>query len=120
MEILEKIKEKIQGKVPLLSKRSSQWPTVREHFVKSNPTCAACGQTDHLQVHHIKPFHMDPSLELSVSNLITLCEDEYSCHLKIGHLGSFKKENPNVRQDASAALRKHIEDKVKGLSKQLK
>ena len=108
MKILEKIKDKIQGKVPLLSKRSGQWPTVREHFLKSNPSCAACGQTDHLQVHHVVPFSVDPSLELNTENLITLCEDEYSCHLKIGHLGSFRKANPEVRKDAAGALRKHI------------
>jgi len=117
MKLLETIKEKLSGKVPLFSKRSSQWPTVREHFLKSNPSCAACGQTDHLQVHHIVPFSVDPSLELDAGNLITLCEDEYSCHLKIGHLGSFRKANPEVRKDAAGALRKHINDKVKGMNK---
>ena len=117
MKLLETIKEKLTGKVPLFYRRSSKWPTVREHFLKSNPACAACGQTDHLQVHHIRPFHLDPSLELNTGNLITLCEDEYLCHLKIGHLGSFKKENPEVRKDAAEALRKHIKDKVKTRSK---
>lgn len=106
-KIINAIKDRAQGKVPLLSKRSSKWPTVRAAFLKDNGSCAACGQTDHLQVHHIKPFHMDPSLELEHSNLITLCEDEYDCHRNIGHLGNFKKENPNVRQDAAEALLKH-------------
>lgn len=117
IKLIETIKEKLSGKVPLFFRRSNKWPAVRAKFLKSNPSCAACGQTDHLQVHHIKPFHMDPSLELNTGNLITLCEDEYSCHLKIGHLGSFKKENPEVRKHAAESLKKHIKDKVKAIKK---
>jgi 5-methylcytosine-specific restriction endonuclease McrA len=106
-KIVEAIKDRVSGKVPLLSRRSSHWPKVRADWLAKNGSCAACGQTDHLQVHHVKPFHIDPSLELDESNLITLCEDEYLCHLHIGHLGSFKNENPNVREDAARALLKH-------------
>lgn len=103
-KLIEAIKDRVSGKVPLLSKRSSRWPTVRANFLSKNNSCAACGQTDHLQVHHVKPFHLDPSKELDESNLITLCEDEYLCHLHVGHLGSFKSENPNVREDAAKEL----------------
>ena len=36
------------------------------------------------------------------NNLITLCENkETKCHLKIGHLGSWRKINPDVAQSAS-------------------
>jgi len=105
--VIDAINDRISGKVPLLRKRSSRWPTVRKDFLIKNNSCAACGQIDHLQVHHIEPFHLNPSLELDESNLITLCEDEYLCHLHIGHLGSFKDKNPNVRIDAANNLIKH-------------
>ena len=62
--------------------------------------CIACGSEKHLQVHHIKPFHLHPELELEPSNLIVLCMDTNECHLKLGHGGSFKRENKNVLTDA--------------------
>jgi 5-methylcytosine-specific restriction endonuclease McrA len=106
-KLIEFIKDKVQGKAPLLSKRSSKWPAVRAKWLKSNGSCAACGQTDHLQVHHIVPFSVNKSLELDESNFITLCEDEYNCHRVIGHNGDFRQENPSVREDAAKALIKH-------------
>jgi len=86
------------------AKRSSHWPTVEKHFLEQNPTCAACGSKVRLNVHHIKPFHIDPELELDVNNLITLCMSPLECHLRIGHSGNFKEFNPNVREDAAKAL----------------
>lgn len=62
-------KVKTQGK-----KRSSKWDKVRDDFIKLNPSCAVCGSTKNLQVHHKKPFHLFPELELDVNNLVTLCE----------------------------------------------
>lgn len=102
------IKDKISGKVPLFKRRSSRWSSVRAAFLAKNGSCAACGQTDHLQVHHIIPFNVDPTKELDESNLITLCEDEYDCHRIIGHTGNFRKVNPNVREDANLELAKHM------------
>lgn len=86
------------------TKRSPQWPGVEHKFRKSSPTCAACGCTTRIQVHHVKPFHMHPELELDPSNLISLCMGPNECHLKIGHGDNFKDANPNVREDAAAAL----------------
>lgn len=104
-KLIENIKDRAKGKIPLLGKsRSPDWPEVRKAFLSKNESCAACGGTNKLQVHHIKPFHMDPSKELDEDNLITLCEGVYKCHLKIGHLGNFRKENPSVRDDAAQFL----------------
>lgn len=86
------------------AKRSSHWPTVEKHFREAHPSCAACGSTNRLNVHHCKPFHLDPELELDPSNLITLCMDTKECHLHIGHGGSFKQYNPQVREMAAEAL----------------
>jgi 5-methylcytosine-specific restriction enzyme A len=90
--------------VGISAKRSDKWPTVEKHFRETNPTCAACGGKDRLNVHHCMPFHLDPSKELDPTNLITLCMGEKECHLHIGHGGSFKQYNPNVRADAAEAL----------------
>lgn len=79
--------------------RSSHWPTVEKHFKEKHPTCACCGSTVRLQVHHKKPFHLDPSLELDENNLITLCMSPRECHLLIGHGDNFKAYNPFVEND---------------------
>ena len=44
--------------------RSSGWRSVRNEHIENNPTCAACGRRDGLEVHHIVPYHVDPSKEL--------------------------------------------------------
>lgn len=89
----------------LLSKRSGKWQTVRKKHLSENPTCAACGWTKDLSVHHVVPLHLDNEKELDPSNLITLCE-ENNCHHTFGHLLSWFSYNPNVREDAAAWLEK--------------
>lgn len=79
--------------------RSAKWPRVRDRHLRSHPRCAACESTEHLQVHHIKPYHLHPELELAPDNLITLCMDNEDCHLFLGHGGSFRMFNPNVTED---------------------
>ena len=86
------------------SSRSSHWPFVRAAFLKSSPTCAACGGTKLLQVHHVRPFHLWPELELQHSNLIALCMGKEDCHLFIGHGRSFSRWNPEVREHAAQYL----------------
>ena len=78
--------------------RSSHWPKIEKDFLSKNPVCAACQTVNHLQVHHIKPFHLHPELELEETNLITLCMDK-ECHIKLGHGGDWKAYNPNVLID---------------------
>lgn len=84
--------------------RSPEWKKVRENFLKKNPTCAACGSSLNLQVHHKIPFHVNPLRELDESNLITLCMDEKECHLEVGHGDSWKCYNPKVEDDAKKLL----------------
>ena len=75
-----------------------------------NPTCAACGGTEHLEVHHCKPFHLHPDLELEPANLITLCEKPgHVCHLIFGHAGNWKGYVATVHEDAA----KHLKDVYK-------
>jgi len=81
--------------------RSSGWDAVRDAYLAAHPTCAACGGTNLLQVHHIVPFSVAPDLELEVSNLLTLCMGDFDCHLRLGHGGSFRCHNPRVLEDVA-------------------
>jgi hypothetical protein len=88
--------------------RSPQWSRVaREHLLRE-PRCMACGyRGKKLQVHHIKPFHLHPHLELDPQNLITLCEARgREHHLLLGHLDAWESYNENVRADARHFHRK--------------
>jgi 5-methylcytosine-specific restriction endonuclease McrA len=81
--------------------RSPQWPAVAHAHLAIQPACMVCGHRGQgLQVHHIKPFHLYPQLELDPGNLITLCEIRgRDHHLLIGHLDDWESYNPQVRVD---------------------
>jgi 5-methylcytosine-specific restriction endonuclease McrA len=78
--------------------RSGSWARVRREHLEQEPSCAACGRSRELEVHHVVPYHERPELELDPTNLITLCADP--CHIVHGHLMNWKKSNPDVREDA--------------------
>lgn len=83
--------------------RSSKWSGVRKAWLKDHPSCAICGKTSGLNVHHKKPFHLHPDLELDPTNFVTLCEaGGMNCHITFGHLGNFKSFNENVEADVLA------------------
>ena len=80
--------------------RSPLWKKVRDNFLEKNPYCAICLKTEELSVHHKFPFAKFPSLELEISNLVTLCESSgMNCHITFGHLGSWKNYNPAIETD---------------------
>lgn len=118
LNILQHLKDKVekeQGKT-----RSPHWPAVRALHLKNHPICEVCGGTTKLEVHHIKPFHLHPELELDPRNLISLCEGNKAicCHLAIGHLGNYKLLNEDVVKTA-AGLKKLLVDKKKKVEKDL-
>lgn len=76
--------------------RSSLWPAAQRAHLKREWWCRKCGTTNKLQVHHICPFHVDPSKELDPFNMITLCMWSNRCHFVIGHLGNFRLYNTNI------------------------
>lgn len=80
--------------------RSGRWRSVRAEHLKDFPSCAVCGTRKALIVHHVRPFHLYPHLELSRENLITLCESTYNCHLLFGHLGDYSAFNPKIAEDS--------------------
>lgn len=105
MEVIKHIIDAAQGKHPITAKRSNKWPEVRKKHLESNPACAVCSGTEKLEVHHKRPFHLHPDLELEPTNLITLCEANkggVNCHLHFGHLGNFKSFNVTVSEDAAS------------------
>ncbi|MCE5268517.1 MAG: HNH endonuclease [Planctomycetaceae bacterium] len=85
------------------AERSGRWPEVRKAYLADHPSCEACGCGEKCDVHHIRPFHAYPALELEPSNLIALCP---RCHLVFGHLGDWHAWNPCVREDAARHLRR--------------
>jgi 5-methylcytosine-specific restriction protein A len=90
--------------VGISAKRSGQWPTVEKHFREEHPTCAACGGTKNINIHHIHPFHVFPALELDPNNLITLCMGKLECHYRLGHFSHWHGYNLNVRENAATVL----------------
>lgn len=92
-------------KILRYAQRSPKWSKVRKDFLSNNKYCAACGSKDKkLEVHHKIPVHINPELELEITNLIALCADP--CHIVFGHLMNFKSYNPNVDNDCSVYLNK--------------
>jgi 5-methylcytosine-specific restriction enzyme A len=84
--------------------RSPKWQTIRKNHLEKYPNCMACGRNKKLEVHHIKPVHLFPELELDPENLMTLCADP--CHIVFGHFMNFKKWNPDAVLDTSQYLYK--------------
>lgn len=84
--------------------RSWKWPDVRKEHLKTQPTCQACGRSDHIEVHHIEPYHINPDRELDLTNLISLCSKH--CHLTFGHLMDYKSWNKDVVDTCSTYLSK--------------
>lgn len=78
--------------------RSPKWSSVRKQHLLENKSCAACGRTTNLEVHHIEPVHIRPDRELDPTNLITLCDS--ACHITFGHLMNYKSWNINVIEDS--------------------
>lgn len=115
--IIQKIKDKIKyGKT-----RSPEWDNVRKKHIGLNPTCAVCGSLKKVEVHHKKPFHLHPELELDPCNLISLCEGkEFSsmiCHLHFGHLGNYQDANPDI--DSTVAIMKTVFDIKKTIKSEI-
>jgi hypothetical protein len=73
--------------------RSSEWPTLEKKVREAAGSCAACGTTKDLAVHHIRPFHIFPEDELKEENLICLCQRH---HIELGHLEDWASINPDV------------------------
>ena len=94
--------------------RSGKWRAVRARHLELNPTCAACGTDEDVEVHHILPVHEAirlgrPEMELDKTNLLTLCGGLRNCHWAIGHGYDWKAWRPSARALAHALLSSKVE-----------
>lgn len=85
--------------------RSGRWEQVRKDHLSVNGCCVACGGVLDLNVHHIRPYHLYPHLELDYNNLLTLCNHPARlCHFRVGHCHKWESYNPSVIKDARNQL----------------
>lgn len=87
--------------------RSPRWRAIREAHLLGHPACSACGRDRSVEVHHLKPFHLRPELELDPANLLTLCSSGpagANCHLLVGHAGDWSGWNEHAIRDARRIL----------------
>lgn len=76
--------------------RHPDWQRVSAAF-KVGKACAFCGGLTDLEVHHIRPFHQFPELEMAEGNWIVLCGDGgRGCHFLAGHLGNWQRWNSEI------------------------
>lgn len=95
----------MEDQKPVLGKRSEHWPAVRAVWLHTHNTCCACGGTENLEVHHKRPFHLHPELELDPHNFITLCEKpSTNCHYVFGHAGNWHGYVVEVEVDSATHL----------------
>jgi 5-methylcytosine-specific restriction protein A len=80
--------------------RSGKWAAVKDAWKRTHPKCAVCGGKTRPDVHHVRPYHLHPELELDKGNLVTLCRSN-GCHFLFGHYGRWEMFNPAVKLDAA-------------------
>lgn len=102
--LLHHAKDLARGSAPLGKLRSPHWhQTVKQYRAVHPEGCAGCGTAKKLEVHHKRPFHLHPELELAWDNFILLCR---RCHQFLGHLDDWKSFNAEVADDAAHWLAK--------------
>lgn len=110
MNEVETLREMLGEPEKRQGERDARWRSVRNEHLRTHSFCIACGNTDSLEVHHIKPFVQNPELELDPDNLVTLCtcssRGKMNCHLIMGHNGSMQEHNPNVVHDSIQMLKR--------------
>ena len=107
MGFVQSIKDWHRG-TPKPKPRNPSWDKLASSVVKRSGRCAACGSKSKLEVHHKKPFHLYPELEMIETNLMVLCR---VCHYLFGHFCDWKAWNPHVDLDVgviSMAIRARI------------
>lgn len=69
--------------------RDPRWRTACKRYLVQHPKCVCCGQ-DAKTVHHVKPVHVAPELEMVPENWAAVCD---KCHFSCGHGNNWKKWN---------------------------
>ena len=89
--------------------RNPAWEKESRAWLQTHNECEASGSKDNLTVHHVKPVHLYPELEMEPKNWMALCTDwmSFDLHRMVGHLGNWSHFNPHARELA-ASMRFHI------------
>ena len=82
--------------------RNPAWARESQKWLRDQDGCAVCGETIGVEVHHIRPFHLFPELEMDPDNWLALSRP---WHLYLGHLGNWSNWNPDVKSDADRFAR---------------
>ena len=74
------------------------WRKVRKAFIAEYNSCAICGSTENLSVHHLLDVSRYPQYQFEWNNLITLCNGSnkikgLKCHVMIAHLYNWQTNN---------------------------
>jgi len=86
--------------------RDPGWSKASKLFLRDHRDCVVCGGPATV-VHHCKPFHLFPELEMDPDNWRSVCEGSVmNCHLCIGHSGDFKAWNPQFDVDSAILLKR--------------
>lgn len=115
---MSRVADALHGKPS--ARRAPEWPQAEKDHLAKEPCCQVCGGKKQRNVHHKKPYHLFPELELAdgtgrwcqlkdaagrfINNLITLCNAK-RCHITFGHGADFKAYNPDVEADVTHARR---------------
>lgn len=92
----------VVGACPVTGRpRNPAWDRESRAWLKDHP-CAVTGATECVAVHHIRPVHLFPELEMDPANWIVLrAVDHKDWHFYLGHFGNWSNWNPDVAQDAA-------------------
>ena len=66
-----------KGFQPKTSLRDPGWKCTAERWKLLHPECRFCGAIEDVEVHHVTPVHVEPSLEMDSRNLMSVC---HKCH----------------------------------------
>ncbi len=92
-----------RGSVATLGIRDSyKYRKAMKAYKAAHPNCEYCGRSKKVDVHHVIPVSVDPSLADKEENMISLCRKP-NCHLIVGHMGNYKNYNKNVRETCLVA-----------------
>lgn len=72
--------------------RSSAWASFRNKNIKGK--CEICDSRFFLELHHVKPYHLFPELELDPNNVVTACRKH---HFEFCHFFDWKKFNKDIK-----------------------
>src|SRR5689334_19957642 len=97
----------IQTCYEYMTGRSWKWAKVRDEHLAANPTCVVCGRVA-TTVHHVRPVHIAPALELDPTNFASVCDDD---HWTVGHVRNWQRWNDNFWQVANL-IRKGVRGPV--------